>query len=181
MSVTASATCIVWRQYTVALVEEEAMGNFFGSIFGKKRYRILMLGLGTIDYQQGHERFLWPGSLDNAGKTSIVQRLRQQELVPTIPTVGFVVENVMLEHVQFTIWDVGGQVRIKWEHLHPLSPSIIRLGQDSAIVASLLRWISRTGLCGGFEWSRPCPRSCSGIRSHPTWSWNAKRLFASLL
>ncbi|CAF4503582.1 unnamed protein product [Rotaria socialis] len=67
------------------------MGNMFGSIFGKKHYRILMLGL------------------DNAGKTSILYRLRLKESITTIPTVGFNVEAVALGHVKFNVWDVGGQ------------------------------------------------------------------------
>ena len=79
-----------------------------------------MLGLGTIDHQRCCVWFLHSDSLDNAGKTSIVQRLRHQELTPTVPTVGFVVESVMLEHVQFTIWDVGGQVSIGWDHWYDI-------------------------------------------------------------
>ncbi|CAF4435700.1 unnamed protein product, partial [Rotaria magnacalcarata] len=72
----------------------------FGSIFGKKHYRILMLGL------------------DNAGKTSILYRLRLKESITTIPTVGFNVETVVLGHVKFNVWDVGGQeVRTR----HPLA------------------------------------------------------------
>jgi hypothetical protein len=34
-----------------------------------------------------------------------------QESVQTVPTVGFAVETVTVEHVNFTVWDVGGQVR----------------------------------------------------------------------
>ncbi len=51
--------------------------------------------------------------VDNAGKTSILSRLRLQEFRPTVPTVGFTVETVISERVQFTVWDVGGQVSIK--------------------------------------------------------------------
>ncbi|CAF5226599.1 unnamed protein product, partial [Rotaria magnacalcarata] len=67
------------------------MGSAFGSIFGRKRYRILMLGL------------------DNAGKTSILSRLHLNEMRSTVPTIGFTVESVTLDRVQFTVWDVGGQ------------------------------------------------------------------------
>jgi GTPase SAR1 family protein len=48
--------------------------------------------------------------LDNAGKTSILYRLRLKEPITTIPTVGFNVETVLLGHVKFNVWDVGGQV-----------------------------------------------------------------------
>jgi len=82
----------------------------FGSIFGKKHYRILMLGLGKI---LSEYKFYWNDSsdLDNAGKTSILYRLRIKEPITTIPTVGFNVETVLLGHVKFNVWDVGGQVR----------------------------------------------------------------------
>jgi GTPase SAR1 family protein len=49
--------------------------------------------------------------LDNAGKTSILYRLRLKEPITTIPTVGFNVETVLLGRVKFNVWDVGGQVR----------------------------------------------------------------------
>ena len=48
--------------------------------------------------------------LDNAGKTSILYRLRLKESITTIPTVGFNVETIALGHVKFNVWDVGGQV-----------------------------------------------------------------------
>lgn len=52
-------------------------------------------------------------SLDNAGKTSILTRLRLREHHPTVPTVGFTVETVKSDRVQFTVWDVGGQVNVR--------------------------------------------------------------------
>lgn len=48
--------------------------------------------------------------LDNAGKTSILNRLRLHEHHSTVPTVGFAVETIVADRVQFTVWDVGGQV-----------------------------------------------------------------------
>jgi len=86
------------------------MGNMFGSIFGKKHYRILMLGLGKI-YLNINSIENHSSDLDNAGKTSILYRLRIKEPITTIPTVGFNVETVLLGHVKFNVWDVGGQVR----------------------------------------------------------------------
>lgn len=85
------------------------MGNMFTSIFGKKHYRILMLGL------------------DNAGKTSILYRLRLKESITTIPTVGFNVETVLLGNVKFNVWDVGGQDKIRplWRHYYTGSQGLI--------------------------------------------------------
>ncbi|CAF1312131.1 unnamed protein product [Rotaria magnacalcarata] len=85
------------------------MGSAFGSIFGRKRYRILMLGL------------------DNAGKTSILSRLHLNEMRSTVPTIGFTVESVTLDRVQFTVWDVGGQDKIRplWRHYYTGSQGLI--------------------------------------------------------
>ncbi len=97
------------------MIEEEeqtTMGNMFGSLFGKKHYRILMLGLGKISMKINSIELFH--SLDNAGKTSILHRLRSKEPITTIPTVGFNVETVLLGHVKFNVWDVGGQVRIDY-------------------------------------------------------------------
>uniref|UniRef100_A0AAY5KQT4 ADP-ribosylation factor 2b n=1 Tax=Esox lucius TaxID=8010 RepID=A0AAY5KQT4_ESOLU len=80
------------------------MGNMFGSLFkglfGKKEMRILMVGL------------------DAAGKTTILYKLKLGEIVTTIPTIGFNVETVEYKNISFTVWDVGGQDKIRplWRH-----------------------------------------------------------------
>lgn len=79
------------------------MGNSFSlkKLFKKsKKVRLLMLGL------------------DNAGKTSILYKLKLNEDITTIPTIGFNVESVQYKNIQMTIWDVGGQHRIRklWEY-----------------------------------------------------------------
>lgn len=75
------------------------MGNFFTSIFGrllgKEECRILMIGL------------------DNAGKTTILYRLKLDEVVSTVPTLGFNVETVTYKNISFTVWDIGGQDKIR--------------------------------------------------------------------
>ncbi|XP_024020649.1 ADP-ribosylation factor 1 [Morus notabilis] len=68
--------------------------------FSKKEMRILMVGL------------------DAAGKTTILYKLKLGEVVTTIPTIGFNVETVDYKNVSFTVWDVGGQDKIRplWRH-----------------------------------------------------------------
>merc|ERR1712096_59326 len=72
----------------------------FSRIFGKKQMRILMVGL------------------DAAGKTTILYKLKLGEIVTTIPTIGFNVETVEYKNISFTVWDVGGQDKIRplWKH-----------------------------------------------------------------
>jgi small GTP-binding protein len=51
--------------------------------------------------------------LDSSGKTTLLYRLKTNELVTTIPTIGFNVEQVTLNKITFTIWDAGGRDKIR--------------------------------------------------------------------
>jgi len=77
-----------------------AFAKLFSRLFGKKDMRILMVGL------------------DAAGKTTILYKLKLGEIVTTIPTIGFNVETVKYKNINFTVWDVGGQDKIRplWRH-----------------------------------------------------------------
>merc|ERR1712170_115490 len=56
--------------------------------------------------------------LDAAGKTTILYKLKLGEIVTTIPTIGFNVETVEYKNIKFTMWDVGGQDKLRplWRH-----------------------------------------------------------------
>jgi len=77
-------------------------GGFFSGWFGKQQLRILMVGL------------------DAAGKTTILYKMKLGEVVTTIPTIGFNVETVEYKKISFTVWDVGGQDKIRplWRHYY---------------------------------------------------------------
>ena len=77
-----------------------SFSKLFARLFGKKDMRILMVGL------------------DAAGKTTILYKLKLGEIVTTIPTIGFNVETVEYKNINFTVWDVGGQDKIRplWRH-----------------------------------------------------------------
>ena len=74
--------------------------KLFSNLFGNKEMRILMVGL------------------DGAGKTTVLYKLKLGEVITTIPTIGFNVETVQYKNISFTVWDVGGQDRIRslWRH-----------------------------------------------------------------
>jgi len=76
------------------------ISSLFTRLWGKKQMRILMVGL------------------DAAGKTTILYKLKLGEIVTTIPTIGFNVETVEYKNISFTVWDVGGQDKIRplWRH-----------------------------------------------------------------
>jgi len=65
--------------------------------------------------------------LDAAGKTTILYRLRLGEVVTTIPTIGFNVETVEYNNLNFTVWDIGGQDKIRplWRHYYHGSNGLI--------------------------------------------------------
>ena len=78
-----------------------AVSKVYNAVFGFSRpTRILLLGL------------------DAAGKTSVLYKLKLGEIVTTIPTIGFNVETVEYKNISFTVWDVGGQDKIRplWRH-----------------------------------------------------------------
>merc|ERR1719262_886569 len=58
--------------------------------------------------------------LDAAGKTTILYKLKLGEVVTTIPTIGFNVETVQYKNINFNVWDIGGQDKIRklWRHYH---------------------------------------------------------------
>merc|ERR1712100_372560 len=76
---------------------------------GKREMRILMVGL------------------DAAGKTTILYKLKLGEIVTTIPTIGFNVETVEYKKINFTVWDVGGQDKIRplWRHYYQNTQGLI--------------------------------------------------------
>ena len=70
------------------------------------------------DFSEKHAKILMLG-LDAAGKTTVLYKLKLNEVVNTIPTIGFNVETVKPgKNVSFTVWDVGGQDKIRplWRH-----------------------------------------------------------------
>jgi ADP-ribosylation factor-like protein 1 len=72
-----------------------ALSLFTKLLWTKKEIRILILGL------------------DNAGKTTLLYRLKIGEVVTTIPTIGFNVESVTYKNLAFNVWDLGGQTSIR--------------------------------------------------------------------
>ena len=51
--------------------------------------------------------------LDAAGKTTILYKLKLGEIITTIPTNSFNVEIVQYKNMSFTLWDVGGEDKIR--------------------------------------------------------------------
>jgi small GTP-binding protein len=69
---------------------------FSEKLFGPQTARIAMLGL------------------DAAGKTTVLYKLKLNETVTTIPTIGFNVEEVTFHNLTMTVWDIGGQKAVRY-------------------------------------------------------------------
>ena len=65
--------------------------------------------------------------LDGAGKTTVVYKLKLNEYMSTVPTIGFNVENIDYKNLRMTIWDVGGQKKIRdlWRHYYSHTDALI--------------------------------------------------------
>jgi len=86
------------------------LSSVFANIFNpKKDTRLLMLGL------------------DAAGKTTILYKFQLGEIVTTIPTIGFNVENLEFGKMRMTVWDIGGQQKIRplWRHYYQGTQGLI--------------------------------------------------------
>lgn len=77
-----------------------AVSRLAKKLFPKNGVRIVMVGL------------------DASGKTTILYKLKLGDIVATIPTIGFNVETIEYKNIRFTVWDVGGQDKIRplWRH-----------------------------------------------------------------
>ena len=89
------------------------MGIYFSQLFDKlfstTPARVILIGL------------------DNAGKTTILYKLKLNEVVTTIPTIGFNVDEVTIKNLTMTVWDVGGQTKIRplWQYYFENNDAVI--------------------------------------------------------
>jgi small GTP-binding protein len=89
------------------------MGNLVAKIKNlfqlHKDVKILMLGL------------------DACGKTTILYKLKLGENVVSIPTIGFNLEKVEFKNLSLTVWDIGGQDKIRklWKYYYQNTNALI--------------------------------------------------------
>ncbi|KAM3133371.1 hypothetical protein pb186bvf_014532 [Paramecium bursaria] len=86
-----------------------SISKLFDMFHSKEEQRLLMVGL------------------DAAGKTTILYKLKLGEVVSSVPTIGFNVENVEYKNIRFTMWDIGGQDHIRrlWRHYYQGTQALI--------------------------------------------------------
>lgn len=120
-----------------------------------KEMRILMLGL------------------DNAGKTTIVKKVMNEDVTTVSPTLGFIIKTIDFQGYKLNIWDVGGQktIRSYWRNYFEKTDALIwvvdatdRLRMDDCKAelkgllmeerlagASLLVFLNKTDVAGGMS------------------------------
>ena len=95
------------------------MGYFFSktwtNLFEKRQVRILMVGL------------------DAAGKTTIMYKIKMNETVKTIPTIGFNLETMEYKGLKMQMWDIGGQDKLRslWKHYYEGTDALIYVVDSS--------------------------------------------------
>jgi ADP-ribosylation factor-like protein 3 len=75
----------------------------------EKELRILLLGL------------------DNAGKTSALKKLTDEDITHIMPTQGFNIKTVSQTGFKLNVWDIGGQKAIRpyWKHYYDNTDALV--------------------------------------------------------
>jgi len=65
--------------------------------------------------------------LDNAGKTSILKKLSDEEISQIMPTQGFNMKSLVQDGFKLTVWDIGGQKAIRpyWQNYYEGTDALI--------------------------------------------------------
>ncbi|TDG41456.1 hypothetical protein AWZ03_012113 [Drosophila navojoa] len=81
----------------------------FDRFAAKEDVRVLMIGL------------------DSAGKTTTLYQLKLGASLTNIPTIGFNVELLQYKRLRLTVWDIGGQKRVRsmWNYYYNNAAGII--------------------------------------------------------
>eukprot|EP00981_Chlorochromonas_danica_P004980 scaffold997_cov250-Ochromonas_danica.AAC.2 len=74
--------------------------------------RLLSFIRGLTNRGSSEARIIVLG-LDNAGKSTILARLSEEEITTIRPTHGFVVKSLKHENIRLNVWDVGGQKSVR--------------------------------------------------------------------
>lgn len=86
--------------------------------------------MGQQGSKQPEVRVLLLG-LDNAGKSTLLYKLKFNSCVNTVPTIGFNVEMIEAKrskrNIALTVWDVGGQGQMRqyWKSFHQDTAAVV--------------------------------------------------------
>ena len=91
------------------------------------------MGKGKGAAGEGHDKKILFLGLDNAGKTTLLFKIKDDEFKDTVPTVGLNVEQITYKDMTLTLWDVGGQARKLWKHYYDKVDGVIMVIDSSDV------------------------------------------------
>ena len=93
------------------LVHVPLLSELFSTPLRYARSHVSKMGLLTLlrklKRTDKEARILVLG-LDNAGKTTALKRLADEDITHTMPTQGFNIKSVVHEGFKLNVWDIGG-------------------------------------------------------------------------
>jgi small GTP-binding protein len=100
-----------------------AAGAIFGAVFhesvkrGSYSLYTSALAVLTLRKKRRSVKTIVLG-LDLAGKTTLLYQMKLATFFTVVPTIGYNLERVTSDHVEFTMWDIGGLKKIRplWRH-----------------------------------------------------------------
>merc|ERR550539_85148 len=65
--------------------------------------------------------------LDNAGKTTILKKLSDEDIEHIMPTQGFNIKSLMHAEFKLNVWDIGGQrsIRPYWRNYYDQTDALV--------------------------------------------------------
>jgi ADP-ribosylation factor-like protein 3 len=65
--------------------------------------------------------------LDNAGKTTILKKLSDEDITHIMPTQGFNIKSLVHEGFKLNVWDIGGQKSIRpyWKNYYDSTDALV--------------------------------------------------------
>merc|ERR1712087_611591 len=67
------------------------------------------------------------GGLDNAGKTTILKKMSEEDISHIMPTQGFNIKSLVQDGFKLNVWDIGGQKSIRpyWSNYFEASDALV--------------------------------------------------------
>ena len=83
--------------------------------------------------KSGSEARLLVLGLDNAGKTSILKSMSQEDIQQIMPTQGFNVKSLQQDGLKLCVWDIGGQraIRAYWKNYYKNTDGLVYVVDSS--------------------------------------------------
>lgn len=66
--------------------------------------------------------------MDNAGKTTLLKQLANEEVHNVTPTAGFNIKSVAADGFKLNVWDIGGQSKIRpyWRNYYENTDILVK-------------------------------------------------------